>query len=548
MKRIFYTGMIAAGLLLQTHSLLAQTTQDWIATDPGPWNVDENWNGPPGNFVPTADFDDSASINNGGTALVTEPVDDVVNVTIGNGTLDFSGPGALTTVGNLTNNGTLRISGPDVGLQVGGNFTNNGVWVADITGATHSQVSVTGDVALGGTLDVRISGVTPGFGDSWELVSGGSVAGQFATVDSSLAPLLARGLNYQVRTTATKADLVVGNSLILNVDRTSGAGTIENAVGGPVDFDGYAILSGNGLLNGPGWTSLESAGATGWQAATPSGSSLVELNLTDSSAIAVGESIDVGNVYTGGFITPADEDVAFEYTTTDGQIVSGIVEYAGPVNDIVLAVDPATGDAEIRNLSPFSQVAKKIDGYLIQSESGSLVSADWDGFVASADAGEGWRKAPASANGLAELNLEGSKLFSSGTNIPLGTILDPAGLRDLVFEYAALGSSNPPGDADGDGSTGLTDFDILKSNFGASGVGLSEGDFDGDGSVGLTDFDILKSNFGATGGPGGETQVFTGTVVYTSLTAPAAVPEPSTVFLAGLGAVLLLLGRVRRRA
>ena len=54
------------------------------------------------------------------------------------------------------------------------------------------------------------------------------------------------------------------------------------------------------------------------------------------------------------------------------------------------------------------------------------------------------------------------------------------------------------GDVDGDGDVDLTDFNLLKDNFGISeGATRGEGDLDGDGDVDLTDFNILKDNFGA---------------------------------------------------
>ncbi len=55
-----------------------------------------------------------------------------------------------------------------------------------------------------------------------------------------------------------------------------------------------------------------------------------------------------------------------------------------------------------------------------------------------------------------------------------------------------------PGDANLDGTVDLTDFGILKANFGA-GDEWSEGDFNGDGKVDLSDFGILKANFGSSG-------------------------------------------------
>jgi hypothetical protein len=81
------------------------------------------------------------------------------------------------------------------------------------------------------------------------------------------------------------------------------------------------------------------------------------------------------------------------------------------------------------------------------------------------------------------------------------------------------------GDADGNGKVEMEDFDILKTHFGAPGT-KSDGDANGDGRIDLNDFGLLKLNFGKSA---------------------AAVPEPTTVVLAVLGAGLLVVGRFRHR-
>lgn len=52
------------------------------------------------------------------------------------------------------------------------------------------------------------------------------------------------------------------------------------------------------------------------------------------------------------------------------------------------------------------------------------------------------------------------------------------------------------GDVNGDGSINLTDFFIIRTNFGQSGKTRAQGDLNGDGSVTLSDFFLLRQNFG----------------------------------------------------
>lgn len=52
------------------------------------------------------------------------------------------------------------------------------------------------------------------------------------------------------------------------------------------------------------------------------------------------------------------------------------------------------------------------------------------------------------------------------------------------------------GDVTGDGIINLTDFFIVRSNFGKTGMTRAQGDLNGDGTINLTDFFILRQNFG----------------------------------------------------
>lgn len=52
------------------------------------------------------------------------------------------------------------------------------------------------------------------------------------------------------------------------------------------------------------------------------------------------------------------------------------------------------------------------------------------------------------------------------------------------------------GDINGDGSVNLSDFFIMRTNFGQTGKTRAQGDLTGDGSVTLADFFVLRQNFG----------------------------------------------------
>jgi hypothetical protein len=108
----------------------------------------------------------------------------------------------------------------------------------------------------------------------------------------------------------------------------------------------------------------------------------------------------------------------------------------------------------------------------------------------------------------------------------------------VVNGHAFSGVDLTPGDANGDGRVNLSDFLVLRRNFGNDGgpddnVGFHDGDFDGNGIVNLSDFLLLRANFG-TGDQGPLDSWY-----------ESIVPEPTMGATMGLAGLALV--RRRRR-
>jgi hypothetical protein len=116
------------------------------------------------------------------------------------------------------------------------------------------------------------------------------------------------------------------------------------------------------------------------------------------------------------------------------------------------------------------------------------------------------------------------RTWSSFGDANLDGIVDDKDIAALKVDYGKpVGGDN---DLNGDGRVDIGDFVTLKQGMGTR-LGVAIGDLNGDGAVNISDFGVLKEQFGAKGA--------------------AAVPEPATVFTAVEAALLAGLLWLRRR-
>jgi hypothetical protein len=291
--------------------------------------------------------------------------------------------------------------------------------------------------------------------------------------------------------------------------------------------------------------SLADAGVANWLEANPSNIHLSELNLQSSLALAGGASRAIGSPYTA--LTPtaigqAERPVTFEYGVpgTPGFKVGDVV--FSPQNNIVLLIDPASGNAQLQNQSNFDV---NIDALLITSTKNVLDPVGWNGLAESGVAG--WMSGAAANNRLAEGNLTGSTLLAANGGMrSLGKPINQAMLNDetdVVLEYhiagggavsvtggVQFGSMAPAGvqgDYNGNGTVDAADYVLWRNG----------GPLQNDPTPGIqpADYDFWRGRFGATAG--------------SASASASSVPEPTTgiLFVIASSFVAPLIGRSPRR-
>jgi hypothetical protein len=419
------------------------------------------------------------------------------------------GPGTTLTLGETSGVGVsaLTLGTADlnrvtriVGSQA--NFTTTGdlrfgpaqTLVPVLTSATHATIQVGGTAQLAGTLRPEFAGYAPQLGDAWDLVDANRVTGRFA-LDLSQTPTAPRGAGYYVQYGADAATLHYDNLLVLQVDRGTGAMQILNVLGDPIALDAYTIVSPSGVLTGA-WNSLQDQGLPGWdEADNATATRLTEFKTFGAATLSAGATLQLGTAYAppapAAFGIQPGTDLSFQYHVPGVGTLGGQVELIGALNNLVLTINPATGEAAIQNESPYFDVA--IDAYTLTSASGKLLTSNssWNSLQ---DQGlDAWDEADnASPERLTEFQTSGFTFLPGG-----GRVLHLGRPVDISSEDLRLGDFAVQFHL----STGETTEGIVK--FGELPVfERLAGDYNGDGAVDGGDLLAWQQSFLATVAPG----------------------------------------------
>jgi hypothetical protein len=542
-------------------------------TSPGNWDA---------SGVPQLDlFEERAVIDNGGTAFLqvnTAPIVGGVDVTNGgleirrggalvtgigssangtvtvgtNGDLTLGGligsnPATFTIAAGATLQGTTNVIGPNVDFSAA-SIALSGALNTTVTTAGSSKLKSSGNALLSGPLQLVFDGVTPMPGNTWDIVDAATVTGGFSQITSNAS--LGPGLFFVQKTVAggmhgTLAQVAVDANLILSVNRRTGQTAIKNLTSSvSKSIDAYYITSPSNALIPGQWSSFNDNGFTNFRESNASERHLGELNITDSRMMGPNSTVALGNIFTATaapFTPTPGGDLTFEFHEAGGDTRTGIVDYVGPHNNLVLVVNP-DGQTFIQNQST---VNLDIDGYFITSASGALNTGSWTSL---ADGDSTWRESNPSSIHLGELNINGSRhLAASSAAVSLGSAFTPGSAKDLVFQFHAVGMGTltgwveyedgvinfgtTPGDFNNDGRVDAADYVVWRKNEGTMNSLPNDNNIGG--TIGSAHYNLWRANFGTTAGSG-------------SALSGAVVPEPTiTVLLLIIATPGWCLGRWR---
>ena len=476
-------------------------------------------------------------------------------------TLSLGGTAAGTTTvntGPVSIFRAVQVTGPNV------NFNSSAMTITDtatllpvITGATHSPLKSTGTATIAGTLRPQFVSTTPMPGQRWNIIDAAVINGAM-NLDLSLAPALGVDQTYIMATVpggnGSRLQFGVEQLLRLTVNWDTKAISITNSGTTDVTIDGYSVLSAFGSLNPAHgvWNSLADQSVSGWQEAGPTVNALSELNPNGSLTIAGGQTRTLGTPFNPTIPSEfgvSPEDIVFQYGKPTNEKFTGVVEYLGTrdTNNFRLTVDPATGQAQLRN---DGGIPIALEGYSIFSNSGALLTT-WNSLDDQNVGGATvWQEAGASTTALSELNPLSSTVIAPNAGFAVGTLWNTGGARDLrlVFQLEneseerngavvfgtlpALGGGLA-GDFNNDGIVDAADYTVWRNHLNEPTEANINNNGDG-GGITSSDYTFWKARYGNTspGSGGGGVQLL------------STVPEPTSQWLAFIGVFgIFLLNR-----
>jgi hypothetical protein len=499
----------------------------------------------------------------------------------GVGTLRVLPGGTLTAEGSLTSGSTgndqITVGGTDTGtatlsaasaviggmMQVYPNadvsttgnfyFSSNATYQVEVNASGNGTIDVGENAGLDGSLHFNFTGVTPSVGDSWNVLEANQFFGSFRNVTYSVS--LPYNQTFVTATTPAGGDrsqltVDVEEVLVLNVNRDTGEVTMSHPGTTPIELDSYYIGSDAGTLVPANWSSFHDQGLLGggWLETTTNPGNVGEVRPTGSATISGGSEYELGAIFDpfAGPFGSGSEDLELVFSRpSDGAVLHGVVQYTGTaVNNLLLQVDPATGQTYLRNPS---QTTVQFDAYHVLSDSGSLSTDGWNSLDEQGAEGNIWEEVLDSDSGLiGEFNTAGFTTLAPGMSLNLGQLFNPAGTQDLEFEFLMMGEEVgrvgtifyeayvPPtgvdGDYNDDGIVDAADYTVWRDNLNTSTTLPHDPT---PGTVDASDYTVWKTHFGQSA-PGSGSG---------ALSSSVAVPEPAAWLLVLLGGLAVVCRR-----
>ena len=216
-------------------------------------------------------------------------------------------------------------------------------------------------------------------------------------------------------------------------------------------------------------------------------------NLADNRIAGNGGN-DTINTSTGADVLaggPGDDSYVFQTSTLD----TTITDSTGVVGSDTLDFSSIVGGVEIDLDSQSQQtVSPGLDLRLTHSVENFIGTSDSD--VVHIDMLDVSRN----VDGSPDFDAMHVSAFGALVSLEVGQV-NATGFASILHTSIESVEVSPelvllPGDADGDGVVGVTDFLVLSMNFGMMVDGPEDGDFNEDGEVTVLDFLILSRNFG----------------------------------------------------